>query len=420
MRSAALAAIALAAGSARGSEFEFESFKASRAHPRIVLAKRPGATATMLVSFGAGSVEDESTPGLARVCQHALLEANQRGSYEALVTQAFAAGAHLAIETGLHEATFALTADRRDFAPLAELLATMTLAPRIDPRRFPVAVERALQDESEPGKGANLLALLTSTVLADWRYQNLPYGDRSLEGISQEIVEEHLQGPMSPGNAVVVVAGNFDRDRMLRFLRRFSGGGPRPPERPRFDLPLNARFAAGRETHLLAYPFVVATPAQAAAARVLASAMEERLVQRFRGAGVGYSLRVWQVHTAWLDLLLLVLPAHDPSELDLGPVFREVVEEVREGRLPPDLFERNRQHALRRLRATDRNPTELAEELAGGAGPWYGPSTAEALRTLSRDAFVASAAAWLAPSSSIYVLFTPKEAAKPPGRGGSR
>jgi len=415
-----MAALLLAAGPAGAAEFEYQTFQVSPAHPRIVLARRPGPSATIVISFEAGSVEDERTPGLARVTQHALLGANARGSYEDLLTRAFAAGAQLDVDTGLREATFTLTAERRDFAPLAEQLALMALAPRIDPRRFPAAVERALHDEREPGRGTDLVALLASVAVTDSFYQNPPYGDRSLDAITQDMVEEHLRGPMSPGNAEVVVTGNFDRDRMLRFLRRFAGGEKQPRARARFDVPLNGQFAADLETHILAYPFEVRSPAQGAAARILAAVLEDRLLQRFRGAGVGYSLLSRHSHSSWHDLLLLVLPAHDPAETDLAPLFRAVVEEVASGALPAESFRLNRDHVWNKLRQIDRDAPRLAQELQGGGESWYGPAVGEAARTMSQSAFASTVSPWLGPESSIYLLFTPKAARRAPPRGRSR
>lgn len=420
MRRAAAAALLLAAAPAGGAEFEVEVFKPSPAHPRIVLARRPGATATMVITFRAGSVEDENVPGLARVAQQAILGANARGSYEDLLTRLFAAGSQLDVDTGLRDATFTLTAERREFPRLAEQLAVMALAPRIDARLFPAAVERALHDEREPGRGATILAQLVSVSVTDSYYQNPPYGDSSLDGISQDMVEEHLAGPMSPGNAEVIVTGNFDRDRMLRFLRRFSGGAAQPRGRPRFDLPFNGQFAAGVETHILAYPAELKTPVQAGAARIAAAMLEDLLLRRFRGAGVGYSVLSQHFHADWLDLLLLVLPAHDPSETDLAPLFRAAVEEVSSGAVPPATFEQNRDHVWNRLRRIDRDSRLLAGELRGGAPSWYGPAVAEAVRTMSKETFASTVAPWLAPESSIYVLFSPKVARKAPARPAGR
>jgi len=387
----------------RAAEFGFEALPAGAGKPRLVLAPRPGATAVMLVTFAAGSFDDGQRPGLTRLAQHTLLEANERGDYGELLAEVFRSGGRLDMETGVHDAQFVLTADARDFGTLAPRVARMLLAPVIDRGRFPLARARAHQDERQLGKGATLLPFLAQVAFTDARYQTNPYGDSSIQDVEADEVAVHLRSALTPANATIVLTGSFDRALMLRELARFAGGAARPRERPELTLPLSSMIPSGVEMRILGYPFAVRSPTEAAAVRILAELLQQRILERFRGEGIGYSPTVWPVHTTWLDVLLLVLPAHD-ALTDLSSAMREVVDEVAGDRLPEGLFERARGYAYESLRWIDRHPRELAAELTT---PWYGKSTAEAARSMSRQELITTAAPWLSSKRAISVVFTP-------------
>jgi len=390
----------------RAAEFGFEAIPARAGRPRIVLAPRPGATAVMLVSFAAGSFDDGQRPGLTRLAQHALLEANERGDYGDLLASVFRGGGRLEMETGVHDAQFVLTADARDFGALAPVVARMLLSPVIDRERFNLARARAHQDERQIGKGATLLPFLAQVAFSDARYQTNPYGDSSIQDIEADEVAAHVRSVMTPANATVVLTGAFDRSRMLSELARYAGGTPRRLERPELTLPLSSMIPSGVEMRILGYPFAVTSATEAAGVRILGEILQQRIIERFRGEGVGYSPVVWPVHTSWLDVLLIVLPAHD-ALTDLSSDMREVVDEVSGDHLAAGLFERGRSHTYESMRRTDTHPRELASELTTPEVPWYGRATAESARAMTHREFIGMVAPWLSAKRIISVVLTP-------------
>ncbi len=405
-------ALICALPAAAAAEFEIERFKDSAAHPAIVLARRPGDEATLRISFLTGAVDDGDSSGLTRLAQNAILEANARGDADHLATALFAAHATLSVETGLRDCAFTLTAGKQDFERLATRVAEIVLAPRIRPNRFPRALERTLADVREPGRGGGFIHLLASTVVADYRYQNRPYGDPGqLKSIRQAQVEAHLAGPMSSANATVVVTGAFDRDVLLRTLRRFRGGVRRDVPRPVIQVPIRSRYSSEHEVHFLAYPLSLGSPRASAATRILAAFLEDRLLHRLRRLGIGYSVAVVPAHTPWIDLLLVAIPAHNPSAIDLSPHLDEATEHVRAGKLGEEAYARARSHVEQVLRRVDRSPLDLATELGGGID-WYGPAMVASLRAMKRQEFLEIAGPWLAPSNSIHIVFTPRGAGR--------
>ncbi|HEY6098193.1 MAG TPA: hypothetical protein VIW03_02105, partial [Anaeromyxobacter sp.] len=75
---------ALGVGAAAAGPFSVEPVRLAAGRPQLVLAPRDGERAALLVRFRAGAVDDGRTPGLTRIAQHVLVEANQRYPYDAL------------------------------------------------------------------------------------------------------------------------------------------------------------------------------------------------------------------------------------------------------------------------------------------------------------------------------------------------
>lgn len=400
-------ALLLLPGAGRAA-YEIEIFPPEAGRPRIVLARRPGKLATMRVVFAAGAVEDGGRRGLTRLTQHALLASNRQVDYEELRLATHAAAGRLDLETDLRESAFTLSADWRDFPSLARILAGAVLAPRLDARRLPQARARALLDGRVSGRGTGFPTLLASLVVEDGRYLNEPFGDGdSLETLTLSDIQDHLTRHFAPANATVVVTGRFDRDEMLRFLRRFRGGLGVASQRPGVNLPARVRRRAASETYLMGYPMRLEAPRDAAAGRVAVAMVEAELWTRFREAGVAYDFEVFPLRAPWIDMLLVVLPAHDPSSLDLSSYLQDTIERVRAGTFTDAQLERARSAALAQLEADDRDPEALARTLSNGGLAWHGKLVVDELRTTDRRGFTAAIAALLAADRSLFAYFGP-------------
>lgn len=376
--------------------------------PRLLLAPRAGEVAALRVTFAVGSVDDGTSPGLTRLSQYALLEANQRIAPAELAREVWAADGRLEVATGQRTCAFTLVASRRDFSRLVHQILPALLAPRLDPSRLPAATERAVLDVA--GGSDDLVPVLTALAARDRAYRtHPPHGVRRvLESIDLADVAAHVQGHLTPANAEVVVTGAFDRAEVIRLVRSFRGGVPTPGEPVALELPFRDRRRAQREVHLLAWPLPLATARDAAAARVLAALLEAELWRQVREAGFAYSFDVQLVRSSWLDALVVALPAHSAGQGDLGSMVRDLVERVRAGKLDDEALPRARTTALAALETVDGSPSALAAALAAGGTRWHGPQVAAAVAALDRADLVAMVGPWLDPQRSMYVYLGPQ------------
>jgi predicted Zn-dependent peptidase len=408
MTAAALLAVAVAAAPAGQAEFDYATMPDEPGRPRVILAPRDSPQATLSVTFDVGSYDEEGIPGLTRLAQHAMLEANPRVPYEKLVTALYRANATLQLDTGQRECGFRLTAPRDEFERLADQLTSLVLAPRIDGGRLAAAAERTRLDQREPDRPGSVLVLLTSTIASDPRYANDTYGDPDqIDMISVEQVRAHVARWMVPGNATVVFAGGFSPATATRMLRRFRGGARHAPEPLALDLPIDSSIGAASETHFIAYPFLLARPRDPAALRVLAALLQTRLERQARAAGVGYSPVVFPWHSRWANLLVVRFSVSAGGEAVAASLLKDEIAAIREGRVSDEELEQHRRFVLEQLRVVDRTPADLAAILSAGDGTgWYGPGLAGALAGLTRADFFASASRWLADSSRVHILFS--------------
>ncbi|NMO23505.1 insulinase family protein [Pyxidicoccus fallax] len=388
--------------------FEVETFRPSAQHPLLLLAPRESDSATLTVIFDVGAMDDGHERGLTRVTQHALLHSNARIDYEKWTLSGYGAAATFEMHTGLHESRFTLTAPAGSFDALARTLLTAILSPRIEERRFEAALDRGGNDSQPLDPSVWLELLLVRTLLDEPRYKQPGLGSLAkIEGMPVETVREHLSKLVAPCNATVIATGRFNAKALRSIVSGVRGGVPNTHKRPELKLPFKRLAPAPREVQVLAYPIRIETPRHAAAARVLASLLEERLFQRFRDAGVGYGFASEPLFTTTLDALALILPAAEKSGIDLSPFLREEVRAVSEGQLEPGAFERHQQSTLIRLRLADKDAPRVAEELraARQRPSWYGPALPDALAALTPDALREVAASWLREESSIQIHF---------------
>jgi hypothetical protein len=403
-RIAAWLAMALAAGVAHAAPLDVEERPAPPDRPRVILAPRPGPTATLRLSFAAGSADEVGSPGLAHLTQHALVSANARLDEGELYRRLWASAARLELEVGRRETTFTLTAPRDALLPLARLLLPALLAPRLQPDRLQVAAARAVLGLGEEDGG--LLAVVARLAARDEAEGAAPEGRREvIESLELAEVESFATGHLTPGNLTVVAAGAFDRAGLLALLEGWRGGQRAAVIRIPLSLPARRQVTDVRELHLLAHPVTLARPQEAAAARVAVELLRGALWRAFREAGHSYSFEVELLRSSWLDALAVVLPARDLlGGVELGPRLRAEVARVRRLDLLDAELEHARAAALAELARVDREPAALAEALATSGVSWHGPAVAAALRALDRAALKAALEPWLAPGASAYVL----------------
>jgi predicted Zn-dependent peptidase len=412
----ALAVLALTAAlSTAAAPFSFTSARTSVRHPLVVLAPRESDQATLLVRFHTGAVDDGVTPGLTRLAQRALVDASRRTPAPALARALFAGAAHLEISTDLRHCQFELTAGRADFEHLAALLLPMLLAPELDARALPGARDRARHDQRE-NRGGDLLGLVARVAVEEPGYRNPIHGtEAGLEGIGTARLREYLAGPLSPANATVVVTGGFEPARVRALLAGLSGGVAPPARAVALVSPFSLQVPARSEVYLVGYRAGFSRAEDAAVARLAGTLLEEKIHRALRQRGLGYSELVVPIHAGWLDLFLVLLPAHDPAAAPLGGYVEEHLDELQRGAFTDDDLERNRAALLAGLEATDRSPPALAQELADGrGGDWYGPALVAGLRQLDRAAFLRALPRLLDPAGVVRILYSPQAVKRGP------
>ncbi|MBN9682731.1 MULTISPECIES: M16 family metallopeptidase [unclassified Corallococcus] len=396
---------------ASAAPFEVQRSRESPEHARLVLAPRPGTErATLHVVFTVGRYDEGGLVGLTRAAQHVMLEANRRGRYEDLVRELFGANATLTMSTGLRQSGFTLIAPRQDFDALAEHLLPRLLSPQVDAARLDDALERTGQDPSLTFADDFLESVLAVVLSTEPRFRApVPPSAQSVLSFSDRDIAAYLSGPLSPRNAVVIAAGDFDVEALKRTVARYKGGTPSAVTRLSPQLPVTLKLPAVSDINVLAYPIELGDARQAAAARVVGALLGQRLEQRFRRLGVGYAQDASVVLTPWMDQLVLTLPARDPSALDLGPFMLEEVGAVREGRVSAEEFAQARAQVLARLRTDDRSPTEVGLALAASvhSPAWYAPELEAALTSLTLESLTQSVRGWLGEDRRIHLLFTP-------------
>ena len=399
--------LTLLAGLPAGTFGQVQRVHPSPSHPEVVFAVRDAPVSSLVVSFDVGSADDV-VPGITRLSQHALLEANHRTAYRDFQRALFRADATVTLATSQRRCSFTLVAPSERFDSVARRFLELLLTPNLaDGEGFQAAIRRTVADQDEAG--TPLTSTLARVLVSDPSFQAPLYGE---SGLADEVrfnrvrtfVAEHL----SPANARVVVAGRFDPGRMRRFLERFKGGERISRARPTIPLGKTRRFIARAEIQVIAIPLDAQRPAIAAQAELASELIEEELEQEFRGAGVGYSFYVEPLLSPWWDALMIILPAHDPSGIDLEPFLRRAVDKVRIGPLSADAFERARGAVLEKLAETDSHPASLAASLATtSASPaWFPGNLAAELEKLTPQGF-ASGGAWLDPKRGVYLKFGP-------------
>lgn len=390
----------------------------SPGHPRVILAPRPTADAALVIRFSAGAVDDGALAGLTHFAQHALLAASAWEPWQRLAMDLDRVGATLSVTTGATESSIVLEAPAPELDALAERVLRMSLTPRVATDALPVARARAIGVPS--GATDALVSVLAAAAVPQPGFSSDPLGRAdTIREIEPAELQAHLQGPMAPANATVVVAGRFDRRRVEALLARARsapieqalGGDTARPGVHEVD--------AALDVHLLAYPVPLGTAERAAVAHLAAAVIEERLVRRMRGAGLAYEIDTELVQRPWLDFLLVVAPFGSSPGRDVASWITGEIGALGRAPLTGRELERNQRHVLWELQRLNTRPAELARALAEGAGaPWIGPDVVRELGRITPERFHAAVAPWVGPSKTVHVILAPpaSRAQRPRGR----
>jgi predicted Zn-dependent peptidase len=181
----------------------------------------------------------------------------------------------------------------RNLPAVLEIYADILTKPRLEDNTFGACRELIQQDlialEDEPARKANM-ALREQFFPDPWG--RCPYGSsETLAAMTPDILRGHVLSHVSPGGAIIALAGKFDwhetRDLLARLLSDWSGQAPAEPEsgKPAGGAKHLAKDSA--QTHIaLAYPSVLQSHERYYAARiaeaVLSRGMGSRLFTEVR------------------------------------------------------------------------------------------------------------------------------------------
>lgn len=391
--------------------FDVSVSRKSRRHARVVLAPRASRDATLVVAFRVGAADDGIRAGLTRLTQHLLLDGNRREPPGQLRRDLYAAAADLELITGPRRATFVLRAPSERFTELAERVLTMTLDGEIDRTALERGRLLTLRDELDGASRPALESAVAGELFLAPRgaprgadYRTPPYGDPDIvRSLAFDDVEAHREKYFRPANATVVLAGAFDRGRLVRTLRRLKGGRaakllvPSPAQ--------GADVLSRRGARAVAYQVHTVSlddAQQAAAARVMLAILEDRLRRRLPQPSALSMVRTWAFHRLWGDGLVVEVPGGDAGT---DATLAAVTEEVRAGGLEEGEFARNRTFALRAIDREDATPLVLAPALAfvGKRGVWHSRDVKEALENLSQADMTGYAKDWLKSENTVRV-----------------
>ncbi len=403
---------------AAAAPFAVEEGERKDAGARVLLAPREAHDAVMVVSFAVGAVDDGIQSGLTRLTQHMLIDGNAREPAGRLRQDLYAAAATLDVTTEVRRSTFRLRAPRRSFDALATRLLAALFAPKLEARSLPRCKRLTLNDEMPAAGRDDLLSFLAGSLIlaggggaSGQDFTNHPYGDADvIPRLGFADVEQHVLSKLTPANATIVVTGSFDAAKLERAIQAYQGGVQRPPRRPEAlaSLPLELERKAPREVYVQAHVIGLERAEQAAAARLLAAILEERLQARLRKKGVSYELDVYVVRREWLDLLVIEVPVGAGRGVGLDTELRALAGGVRDGSFLPGEFERNKRFAVAAMQRDDEVSARLADALLdGGGAPWHSEEVLTALGGLSQAAFLGHARAWLDDKRTVRVTLAP-------------
>ena len=385
------------------ASFAISVSRASPRHPRVILAPRATGTATLRLQFETGRLDEAHRPGLTRLTQQVMLAGS---AHHELAQRLHRAAATLTLETGVEHTALTLTAPAEDFEALARVVLERCLAPRAQASTLQEARARS-GGRPVPSGSDWLTEAFAGFVHREPEASQREADQAALRAIPLAEVQRHLRGPMAPGNATVVLAGELEPEAMARLLERYRGGEARVRPAVVAPAPGSHRASAPGVATLFAYATPAGSPEARAAALLAGAILEEHLLRHVRRAGVAYTLFAEPVRVGGLDFLLVGLPAGPESARVGARLGAEVGALVARG-IDEATFERNRLHLLAQLQRVNQSSEALASWLVKRPGALE-PAVVEALGAITPGAFMELAGPWLAPSQAIQVALAPPE-----------
>lgn len=425
-----LLGVALGASAARAAPegeakqrppFEIKRARKSPLHASLLMAPRDATESVLLVAFHAGADDDGALPGLTRLAQLSLLFASRTDDGARLLRDVYQAGGALLVETGAREAVFVLRAPRARFDELASRLLRMTLKPKLSELSFEETRARALVDQLPAGSEEDLRAFFRARLLAEARREGgafdvHPYGtDASLRAIPFEAVSRHVSSKLVPSNATVILAGAFSTARLSRVVvrapsRAKASGGGAEPLTPEIAL-LTLKRWSPHDLRVQTLLVEAKDPQDAAAVRLLAALIEERVRRRLGALGVSERVRVIPSIRGFCPFLLVTVAMPSTGTVAIEPILRQELDGLAAGRFYEGEFDRNRAFALAEMRRVDQSPEALARALLAEAtgARWHDAEVADKLASLSQAEFVTRVSRWLSPKRSFHSVLGPRQ-----------
>lgn len=196
-----------------------------------------------------GIASDAGQPGLASLAGE-LLKVGGAGTYssQALVERAEALGSDLSVTTSRDKTLISMAVTRHNLEPALDLLAAVATAPRFAPSEFKKLKEREIERlkssaRASGGWAANMLLYRELFQLPSGSHAYSRY-DANAEGmktLSLSDCKRWYKSNVTPGNSVLVAAGDIDADELVRLSEKlfkgWKGAAPVVPDFTRPNLP---------------------------------------------------------------------------------------------------------------------------------------------------------------------------------------
>ena len=408
---ATFGAVATLPGGAPGLAMQ-EILPATGGRPLLLVAPRDVERAAMIIEFGVGGVDDGVRSGLTHLSQYVLLEASHRLSPPRRTELLYGADATVDVTTDQLSCRFVVEGARGDFDDLAERLLRQLLSPDLDQGAFEEALRR-MYHQDLGATGIDEAALFSQAAMADYGFTDSPDGDPTImSNLTFAQVQAHIAKHFRPANATVVLAGGFSSGRLSKVVRSFRGGVRRPEPERRTTLEGVHRMWAPFDVRLVGLPAPLGTAEQAAAMRLLGAVLRDRVLRRFRAAGVSYATDVSVLRRPWTQLLLITVPTYGDPSISIEQELSRLIDQVGAGDgFDERAFERYQRILLHEVERVDATPIALALELAMGQGqvPWFDPATVAAARAMTFTEFRAQLAPWASAARVAQVVLSPTE-----------
>ena len=397
----------------------FSHQAAAGGRPELTLAPSTATTAALLVTFGVGRKDDLGANGLTAQTQTALLYANRALPGERWDLELFSSSARVSASVGRKTASFLLVAPASEFKALSAQLLAGLFAPRLDGDAFGKLDGKAFPVGAESNTVEGLVQRLEPLLLRDaptatgmepqwWEFSR---------------IQEHVAAHFVPANASVFAVGGFDAAALAGALAKYRGGTRKVPERLETSADVRQTVPWPLDLFLIGYPLPELTVEQAAAIRVYQLIFQEKLTDLLRSRGVAYSVGADLCLSPTFNGVLLTLPAHDESGIDVEPAIVSKISSLCRSGVPPEDFERLKREVLVANERVATDPVGFATAVAEGRADarWLSPEYQAAQQALTLEQLKASSSVLLDNERRrFYFKFTSAGLRGPPARARPR